>query len=360
MDRRERLRRCFFHEELDRPAVNVRTGFPADDPTYDTLKAYLQAHTELKRGWSVGTLSGYPSRSFVEPVSEDFDRAVTVLPTPKGELRASYRRSRKGHPGMPETYFVKSAADAEAYLSLPPPTLLAPDVSGFFAVDREVGDRGIVEVGLGSNPGGWTAELCGSETFAILSIERRDLLHALCERRQQAMLLGLKYLLSKGVGPYFAFLGQEYVAPPLHGRRDFCDFNMRYDQAIVDTIHEAGGRVHIHCHGGIKSVFQDFVKLGVDVLHPCEPPPLGDLPAATAKAMAGSRLTIEGNIQIHRLYEGTPADVRAEIEALIRDAFGDRRGLIVCPSASPYMRGEGERSWPQFKAMIDTVLAYRG
>jgi hypothetical protein len=50
MTRRERLRRCYFNEELDRPAVYSRTGFPKDDPTYDSLKAYLLRHTELKRG----------------------------------------------------------------------------------------------------------------------------------------------------------------------------------------------------------------------------------------------------------------------------------------------------------------------
>ena len=39
MNRRERMKRCYFHEEIDRPAVYSRTGFPGNDPTYDRLRA---------------------------------------------------------------------------------------------------------------------------------------------------------------------------------------------------------------------------------------------------------------------------------------------------------------------------------
>jgi hypothetical protein len=46
MTRRERLRRCYFNEELDRPAVYSRTGFPQGDSTYDALRAYL----DLRKG----------------------------------------------------------------------------------------------------------------------------------------------------------------------------------------------------------------------------------------------------------------------------------------------------------------------
>ena len=84
---------------------------------------------------------------------------------------------------------------------------------------------------------------------------------------------------------------------------------------------------------------------------------MGDLTAAQAKALAGHKLTIEGNIQIAHMYEHTPAEVRAETEALIRDAFADHRGLIVSPTASPYIRGAGEECFPMYQAMIDAVLA---
>lgn len=356
---RERLRRAYFHEPMDRPGVYSRTGFPADDPTYDRLKAYLAAHSELKVPWSGRRVEApYPTSTYTEPHTADFARRVTVLETPAGPLRATELVSLRGKPGLDETYFIKDRADAERYLSLPLPEV-GGDVSSFFAADRQVGERGIVDVGLGFDPAGHVAELCGSETFALMSITDRDILHALCERQMRLIMRTVTYLLEQGVGPYFSWLGQEYLVPPIHGPADFADFVVRYDGPIVELLHDGGARVHVHCHASVKRVIDQFVALGVDVLHPVEPPPMGDITAAEAQAAAGTRMTLEGNIQIHRMYEATAEEVRAETEALIDDVFRRGTGLIVSPSASPYIRGAGEVCWPQYKAMVDAVLAYR-
>jgi hypothetical protein len=360
MTRRERLRRCYFHEVTDRPAVYSRTAFPADDATYDHLKAYLEIHTELKAGWSVQQFeSPYPVETSVEPHSEDFQRRTEVLHTPKGDLRRSFLESRHGEPGLHETFFVNSPQDAEKFLSLPLPQLHGA-VDSFFGKEAAIGDGGIVDVKLGFNPGGYVAELCGSTNFALMSIEDRDVLHSLCERQMGIVLQRVKFLLDNGVGPFFSIAGQEYIVPPLHGPKDFSDFNTRYDKPIIDLIHDAGGRVHVHSHGSIKSVFPGFVEMGADVLHPFEPPPMGDILAHQAKSLARGRICLEGNIQIHRMYESTPEEIRQETAQLIHDAFDDHRGLIVCPSASPYIRGQGEKCFPQYQAMVETVLEFKG
>jgi uroporphyrinogen-III decarboxylase len=192
----------------------------------------------------------------------------------------------------------------------------------------------------------------------LLSVTDREVLHRLCRRRLEIMLRTVRFLLDAGVGPFFSMLGQEYIVPPLHGPGDFRDFNVRYDRQIIDLIHESGGRVHVHSHGSIRKVFPDFVEMGTDVLHPFEAPPQGDIPPAEAKEMARGRMCLEGNIQIHRMYEATPEEIRRETRQLIEAVFDDGRGLIVCPTASPYIRGAGERCFPQYKAMIDTVLEY--
>ncbi len=97
--------------------------------------------------------------------------------------------------------------------------------------------------------------------------------------------------------------GEEYLVPPLHGPTDFCDFNVRYDKPIIDLIHDAGGRVHIHCHGSVKRVMAGFLDMEVDVLHPFEAPPMGDITPAEAKEVIRGRVCYEGNIQIHHMYE---------------------------------------------------------
>lgn len=360
MTSRERLTRCYSNQEIDRPAVYSRTGFPAGDPGYDELKTYLRAHTEMKAGWSdAGFVSTYPVESYTEPYSDDFERRIDVLHAPKGKLRRSSLVSLKGQPGLHETFFVNSREEAEIHLSLPVPEIEG-DVSSFFVADTEIGDRGITDVHLGYNPAGYVAELCGSENFALLSVTDRDIVHRLCERQMAIMLQRIKFLLERDVGPFFGMAGEEYIVPPLHGPQDFRDFNVKYDKPIIDLIHEAGGRVHIHSHGSIKRVFREFVHMGADVLHPFEPPPQGDILPHEAKAFSRDRMCLEGNIQIHRMYEAVPEDVRQETEQLIEDVFDDHKGLIVCPTASPYIRGKGEECFPRYKAMIDAVLEWKG
>ncbi|MBT4815495.1 MAG: hypothetical protein HN742_05745 [Lentisphaerae bacterium] len=357
MTRKERLHRCYFNQEIDRPAVYSRTGFPADDPTYDRLRSLFRERTELKGGWRGFRFSAAGSSSrAVEPHSEDFERHTTTLHTPAGDLRASHMVSLKGLPGLQETYYITCRQDAETYLSLPIPEVLGDD-GRFAETCARIGDAGIVEVSLGANPGGTVAQLCGSETFAIMSITDRDILHELCERWTEAILRTVRHAAERGYGPYFCMAGEEYILPPLHGRQDFIDFNAQYDRRIIDLIHDIGGRIHIHSHGSISSVLQDFVDMGTDVLHPFEPPPLGDITAADAKAVCRGKVCLEGNIQIHHMYEHTPAQVRAETEALIADVFDDQGGLIVCPSASPFIRGEGATCYPQYAAMVDAVLS---
>jgi hypothetical protein len=62
------------------------------------------------------------------------------------------------------------------------------DVSGFFKAQEMVGERGIVAVHLGNNPGGQIAELFGSENFALMSALERDLMHRLVHREQASSL----------------------------------------------------------------------------------------------------------------------------------------------------------------------------
>ncbi|OGV78692.1 MAG: hypothetical protein A2340_13265 [Lentisphaerae bacterium RIFOXYB12_FULL_60_10] len=359
LTRRERLRRCYFNEPVDRPAVYSRTAYPPNDPTYDRLRDYLQAHTELKRGWwGASPVPACPVETTTEPHSGDFDRQIDVLHTPGGDLRRTSLVSRKGQPGLHESYYINCREDAERYLSMPLPQIVT-DPASFREADVAMGDAGIVEAGLGLNPGGSVVELCGSENFAMLSVTDRDILHALCERQMTLLLKRVKALIGAGVGPFFAMLGEEYIVPPLHGPEDFNDFNVRYDKPILDAIHHAGGRVHIHSHGSIKRVFAGFLEMGVDVLHPFEPPPQGNILAAEAKALARGRMCLEGNIQIHRMYEASPESVRQETRQLMADAFDDGRGLIVSPTASPYIPGAGETCFPQYRAMVETVLAYK-
>ncbi|MBD3184694.1 hypothetical protein GF312_20605 [Candidatus Poribacteria bacterium] len=359
MNRRKRLERCFSYQELDRPGVYSRTGFPRNDPTYDKLKKYIQEKTELKRGWSGRKIrTSYKTESYKEPYNEDFERHITMLHTPKGELRRTRLASLKGQPGLAETYFIKNREDAEKYLSLPIPEING-DISSFPEAQKSIGNAGIVDVSLGMNPGGSVAMLFGTDNFAMMSLTDRDIIHELCKRQMDVYIENLKFLLDNDIGPFFSMAGQEYINPPIHSPKDFHDFNYKYDKPIIDMIHNSGGYVHIHCHGSIKGVLRDFVDMGVNVLHPFEAPPMGNITPSEAKEIVRGKTCLEGNIQINRMYEASPDEVWDETRQLIKETFDDRTGLIVSPTASPYIRGEGETCFPRYKAMIDAVLEWK-
>jgi len=356
---RERLDRCYRCLETDRPGVYLRgvTETLPSHPSYEPLRRLAVERTEMKGGWSAWSL--VPPRQMktrIVPHTEAFDLSITTLHTPAGVLCRRCFVGRHGQPGMTEKYFLESPEDAEKYLSLPP-----RDPGGgleeFFERVAGMGERGIVEIYLGFNPAGVVAELFGTENFAIMSAEHRDVLHELMERQMQEILGLVKHVLARGGGPYFAMLGEEYIVPPIHGPRDFRDFNLRYDRPIVELIHDAGGLIHIHCHGSLKAVLEDLARIGPDVLHPVEAPPMGDVTPAEFKRVIGNRTCMEGNVQIADILGGDAGAIREQVAGLVQEVWlPERRGLIVAPTASPYLPQMTPPMLMNYKTLVEAAL----
>jgi hypothetical protein len=361
MTSRERLDAAYRCQPTDRVPIFVRgvSETSPRDPSYAPLRELVCRACDLKWGWgSSHVLPTTPTTSRTEPYDEDFDLVTTVLPTPRGDLAHRHLAGRKGQPGMTRKHWLADREDALKYLSLPPPEPTG-DASGFFELRERAGDRGIVEVhAFEGNPAGAVAELFGSEQFALLSVEDRGLLLELMEHETQRHLKVLDHLLARGVGPYFAYSGQEYVAPPLHGPRDFWEFNVQFDKRIFGRIRDAGGLVHVHCHGSLARLLEGFIEAGVNALHPIEAPPMGNVPAAEAKRVLRGKVCIEGNVQVGDLFTLPPDAIERQVVQLIRDA-GDGGGLIVAPTASPYPPVCTERMWANYERMIRATLEAR-
>jgi hypothetical protein len=87
---------------------------------------------------------------------------------------------------------------------------------------------------------------------------------------------------------------------------------------------------------------------------------LGNITIKQAKKKGRGKICLEGNLQISSMYEWTPDQVASYTKKLIDEAFDDRCGLIVSPTASPYIPDAGEKCFPQYKAMVETVLESGG
>ena len=176
--------------------------------------------------------------------------------------------------------------------------------------------------------------LIGSENFAFWSIDCRDVLLEGIEVFSQRIREQVIQAFEAGLEPAFAWVGPELCIPPLMSPKDFEDFVFRFDKPLIDLIHERGGYAWAHCHGKMGPVLERFVEMGVDVLNPMEPPPMGDLTLEEAFALVGDRMGLEGNIETHELMSAS----KERIRDLVREAIEAGRGrrFILCPS-SGYM-----------------------
>ncbi len=357
MTSRERLDAAYRCQPVDCVPIFVRGVSDTRPPheSYAPLRKLVCETCDLKWGWSTAeAFPAPPTTRRVEPYDGDFDLVTTVMPTPRGELVHQHLAGRKGQPGMTRKHWLASRDDALKFMSLPEPEPRG-DAGGFFALREQAGERGIVEVHLRDmNPGGHVADLFGSEAFALLSIEDRGLIHELLEHATQRALRVIDWLLARDVGPYFAISGQEYIAPPLHGPRDFWDFNVRYDKRLFGRIRDADGLVHVHCHGSLRGLLEGFVEAGANVLHPVEAPPMGNVTATEAKAVLGNKACIEGNIQVGDLFTLPSAEIARQVRQLLRDA--GPTGLIVAPTASPYAPVCTKVMRANYERMVRTVL----
>jgi hypothetical protein len=292
------------------------------------------------------------------PDHPEVEHHVTVIRGPHGPLRQVVARSRVGHPPMTVEHYVKTPEDAENVLALPYRPLDV-DMTPFVELDRHVGQRGVVLIIIGSDPVGELHELLGTETLAFWSREHRPLVHRLLAEFQRRLfdVIGCfeRARLASRMPLWMGHTGAEIVVPPLHSPADFRDFVVRYDTPLHQAIHAIGGLVHVHCHGSICRLLEDFVAMEVDELHPVEAPPLGDTPLAEAKRRIGHRVTIEGNVEISRLLDEEPAAFRRRIEQTIADGKPGGR-FALCPTASPYPVELSPVAVRNYLTMIDVAL----
>ncbi len=100
---------------------------------------------------------------------------------------------------------------------------------------------------------------------------------------------------------------------------------------LIEDCRAVNPDVHffIHSDGDVTDLVADIVEIGFDVLNPLQPECMDPV---EVKRKWGDRLTLHGGISLQRtLPFGSPEDVRAEVEELIRTCGYDG-GLVVFPS----------------------------
>ena len=288
-------------------------------------------------------------RSFERDRGDDeWVDVVTQIDTPGGVLEGVFRKSKLGNPGYQEVYMVTRPEQIQELLTIPFEPMVF-DGNKYLEMEHKVGDRGVT-VMLLDHAGHGLERLIGSENMALWSIDHRDLLLEAVATFAGRIRGVVEGAFEAGLKPVFGWCGPELFMPPLMGPQDFEDFVFEFDKPLIDLIHEGGGHAWVHCHGKMNDVLPRFVEMGVDLLNPIEPPPMGDVTMAEAFDRVGDDMGLEGGVQIHDLMVMDSDEVAAMVRATKAGGEGRRFVLGTC---SGYME------WPRPEPrMIENMLTY--
>ena len=324
----------------DRPAVKLWGAVPGRQLRHAGYASVLERALEITdvsvllpclANQCLGRRFGEILETSIQPTESDewVDR-VTRAHTSAGMLRQVERESTRNRPGYCVEHLLKQPDDIEKLLSIPyEPHDFVPNE--YRRKEADLGDAGILCLEL-DHAGYALQRLIGSENFALWDLECRDLIVRAVRVFADRLRAYVLRIFDSGLRPLFGWVGPELFIPPLLSPDGFETFVYEMDKPLIDLIHEGGGYVWVHCHGKMGPVLERFVRMGVDVLNPIEPPPMGDVTLGQAFEIVGDRMALEGNIETHDMMTAEPEELRAKMRQCFAAAGGDKR-FILCPSS---------------------------
>lgn len=126
-----------------------------------------------------------------------------------------------------------------------------------------------------------------------------------------------------------------FVGAPFLSRRHYQEFVLPYERALVSGIKAAfDAPVYVHTCGAIGDRLDLMMATGVDGIDTLDPPPLGTVDLATARAQTRGRAFLKGNLDpVTELLQGTPDLVGLAAQKRIETA-GPGGGYILSTACS--------------------------
>jgi len=341
---RERIISIFNGKTPDRPAVKLWGLEPDQELKHPAYRAIyklgiqytdLTPYAESPINLLFGSRWNDISEIEVKPTdSDEWIDIETKVHLPEGRiLKSIYRRSTIGKPGRIMEFFIKEPDDLSEIMKIPyEPYPFNP--KPFFEMEGKVGDRGVTMFIL-PEPVYHLQRHMGSENLAVLSKDCRDLIIETLNILVKRVKLHAMEALKSNINTIMGWTGPEVCIPPLMSLDDFEDFVFAIDKPVIDLVHENGGRFWVHSHGKMSGIIDRFAEMGVDVLNPIEPPPMGDITLEDAFCKVGDRMGLEGNIEVDELMLSS----NERIKYLVRNALdiGRRYGRFILCLSSGYM-----------------------
>ncbi len=357
MTGKERLTRILNGRPVDRIPVwmlfpGKKWNLAADvfsHPSYAALNRVVYQQTDI-----IDRLQ-YPHRLFLNahPAVEELrdGKRFTVRYKDKSFTRDTVRENGR----TIVTPLCETIDDLETILSFPF-KLDTPDTSGYDADVAALGDRGIPCV-MQPGPLTFTHDVFGETDYALVNFTEKSRMQACIDELNRRCLAYYRLFLERGLGDLYWIDGCEYILPPMLPPAFFHDFAAAPYKALCDLVREYGKKSIIHSHGRMGTVLDGFRHIGMDALHPLEPPPMGDVTIPEARAALGRDTVFVGNIQYSDLFHGFTEDEIAEKTMdLIRES--QKGPIIVAISASPIVEDLPPHAARNYMRVIETCLTH--
>jgi len=171
-----------------------------------------------------------------------------------------------------------------------------------------------------------------TEGLTALLLDRGKCLACLSALVEGTVELG-RGLAARGVDAVLissAFAGGGFISPG-----QYRDFVLPFEKAVVSGIKARFDiPVYTHTCGRIGDRLELMAESGTDGIDTMDPPPLGDVVLAEAKARVGARLFLKGNIDpVNVMLDGDPAVVREAARRCLEAAMAGG-GYILSTACS--------------------------
>jgi len=221
---------------------------------------------------------------------EEGNDRITTIQTPAGPLTQRFRRTDITSAQV--EFPCKSAADVEAYLSIPFEPA-RPDVDAFLSYRQEIGEDALVLAGT-ADAICLPASILSPEDMCLLWMDDPDLLTHTCAVSSERINSYVEEACKLGVDGY-RIIGGEYATEQL-GPTGFDALVVGFDTELVDIMHRSGAVAYYHNHGYVDIFLERLADLGIDALDPLEVPPYGNVDLADARQRISDRVCLVGGL----------------------------------------------------------------
>lgn len=339
----ERLTRLFAGQEIDRCPVWLlfpyfRSAAYADIwkmPLYDTVLPEIYARTDtierydrFDMGFCGSHHPDIKQWSETRLQNGEIKRMTTVS---CGEITLT-KSIVTGEKTILEP-FVKEPDDLLKILQMPYESA-QQDYTEFRQQEKELGEHGLMGINL-IDPLSYLHSVCSETGFIMIAYEEPEIVDAFLEEMTARCLNQVNDFLDHDIGQVFWISGAEFATPPMLPPSCFDRMVVRHTKKICEAIHSRGKYTLIHCHGKIGRIISGLRDIGMDALHPIEPPPMGDCTLKQARAVLGDTILI-GNLQYGDLFTASKEETAERVQCAIKEGSSGRFILSISggPSAS--------------------------